>query len=144
MNRIQEDIKIAMKAGKKDDLLALRTLLSEIKNLGINERRELSDEDVAAVIAKAIKQRRDSIEQFKNGGRHDLAAKEQEQIDLYTAYRPAQLERAEIEQIVAKAIADTGASSRKQMGMVMQQVMPQVKGRADGALVNRIVSEKLP
>jgi uncharacterized protein YqeY len=143
MTRLQEDIKAAMKAQEKDTLLALRTLMSEIKNLSINERRELEDPDVAAVIAKAIKQRQDSIEQFKMGRRDDLVAREQEQIDLYKKYQPEQLARSDIEKIVGEAIAATGATTKKEIGAVMKEVMPRVKGRADGKLVNQIVSEKL-
>jgi uncharacterized protein YqeY len=143
INRLQEDIKAAMKAREKETLLALRTLMSEIKNLSINERRELDDADVASVIAKAIKQRQDSIEQFKKGNRDDLVAREQQQVDLYRKYQPQQLERSDIEKIVAEAIAATGVTTKKEMGRVMKEVMPQVKGRADGKLVNQIVSEKL-
>ena len=143
-NRIQENIKAAMKAGRKEELLALRTLMSEIKNLAINERRELEDGDVAQVIAKAIKQRQDSIEQFTKGGRDDLARREQEQIDLYKNYQPRQLDRADLEPIIAGAIEQTGASSKKDMGKVMKEVMARVKGQADGKLVNIMVAEKLP
>ncbi len=144
MIRMQEDIKAAMKAGQKESLLAMRTLLSEIKNLSINERRELDDTDVAGVIAKSIKQREESIEHFRKGGREDLVEREQQQIELYKNYLPKQLQRCEIEAIVAEAIAQTGAATKKDMGKVMKAIMPQVKGRADGKLVNQVVSEKLP
>ncbi|MFP4417115.1 MAG: GatB/YqeY domain-containing protein [Fibrobacterota bacterium] len=137
------DIKQAMKERQQEKLLALRTLHSEIKNLQINERRELSDADIGAVIGKAIKQRNDSIEQFKNAGRDDLAQKEQFQIGLYRQYLPKQLEKEEIEKLVEEVILKTGASGKKDMGAVMKELMPLVKGRADGKVVSSIVNQKL-
>lgn len=143
-NKLLADIKSAMKAREKEKLLALRTLNAEIKNLAIERRKEeLDDSDVASVVAKAIKQRQDSIEQFKAAGREDLAAKEQAQIDLYKDYQPQQLDTAEIEKIVSTAIEETQAEGKKDMGKVMKVVMPQVRGRADGKVVNQIVAGKL-
>ncbi|MFW5774798.1 MAG: GatB/YqeY domain-containing protein [Chitinivibrionales bacterium] len=143
LDTLLQDIKQAMKDREQDKLLALRTLHSEIKNLQINERRELSDADIGAIISKAIKQRNDSVEQFKNAGRDDLAQKEIFQIELYKNYLPKQLEKEDIERLVDEAIAKTGASGKKDMGAVMKELMPQVKGRADGKLVSSIVNQKL-
>jgi uncharacterized protein len=143
LDTLLSDIKAAMKAQEKDRLLALRTLHSEIKNLELIEQKELNDGNVAGVVAKAIKQRMESIEQFKAANRNDLVEKEQAQADIYKKYLPAQLSKEEIEAIVAAAIAEAGAQGKQDMGKVMKIVMPQVKGRADGKLVNEIVAQKL-
>jgi uncharacterized protein YqeY len=143
LDTLLSDIKAAMKAQEKDRLLALRTLHSEIKNLELIEQKELSDGNVAGVVAKAIKQRMESIEQFKAGNRNDLVEKEQAQADIYKKYLPAQLTKEEIEGVVAAAVAEAGAQGKQDMGKVMKIVMPQVKGRADGKLVNEIVAQKL-
>ncbi|HUI91560.1 MAG TPA: GatB/YqeY domain-containing protein [Chitinivibrionales bacterium] len=137
------DIKAAMKSQEKEKLLALRTLHSEIKNLELMERKELDDGNVAGVIAKAIKQRMESIEQYKTAGRTDLVEKEQAQADLYKKYLPGQLTKEEIEGIIDRAVAEAGAQGKADMGRVMKIVMPQVKGRADGKTVNETVARKL-
>lgn len=137
------DIKAAMKAQEKDKLLALRTLHSEIKNLELIEQKELNDANIAGIIAKAIKQRAESIEQYKAANRTDLVATEQFQMDLFKKYLPAQLAKEEIEAIVTKAVAEAGAQGKADMGKVMKLVMPLVKGKADGKLVNEIVGAKL-
>ena len=143
LDRILADIKDAMKARDSERLTMLRTLHSDIKNVEINERREITDADVATVLSKGIKQRTESIEQYRGAGREDLAAKEQAEVDCYTSYLPEQLERAEIEAIVDRAIEEAQASTKKDIGKVMKIVMPQVKGKADGKAVNEIVNAKL-
>lgn len=143
LDALLADIKAAMKAREKDRLLALRTLHSEIKNLQLSEQKELSDGNVAGVVAKAIKQRMESLSQYKAANRGDLVAQEQAQADTYKKYLPAQLTKEEIEAIVAAAIAEAQAQGKQEMGKVMKIVMPQVKGRADGKLVNEIVAQKL-
>lgn len=143
LDTLLADIKTAMKAQEKDRLLALRTLHSEIKNLELIEQKELNDGNVAGVVAKAIKQRMESIEQFKAANRNDLVEKEQAQADIYKKYLPAQLTKEEIEPIVAAAVAEAGAQGKQDLGKVMKIVMPQVKGRADGKLINEIVAQKL-
>ncbi len=143
LDALLADIKTAMKAQEKEKLLSLRTLHAEIKNLDLLERKELSDGNIAGVIAKAIKQRAESAEQFRAAGRADLADREQFQIGLFTKYLPAQLSKEEIEAIVVKAVAEAQARGKQDMGKVMKLVMPQVKGRADGKLVNDIVAAKL-
>jgi uncharacterized protein len=143
LDALLTDIKVAMKAQEKDRLLALRTLHSEIKNLELIEQKELNDGNVAGVVAKAIKQRMESIEQFKAANRNDLVEKEQAQADIYKKYLPAQLTKEEIESVVAAAVAEAGAQGKQDLGKVMKIVMPQVKGRADGKLVNEIVAQKL-
>ena len=143
LDQILDDIKTAMKAQDKEKLMALRLLHSEIKNVGINERRDPTDEDTLNVIARLIKQRQEAIEQFKQGGRDDLVAKDTLQLEVYRSYQPEQMTEDEIAALVDEAIAASGASSKKDMGSVMKLLMPQVKGRADGQVVNAIVSQKL-
>ena len=144
LDRILADIKEAMKAKESDKLMALRTLHAAIKDQTVNAGLEASDETVTAVIAKAIKQRTDSVEQFSTAGRTDLVEKEQKEIDLFRVYQPRQMDRAEIEVAVRECIAESGAVSKKDMGKVMQALMPKVKGRADGKLVNQVVLSLLP
>ena len=143
LDKLLQDIKTAMKARDKESLLALRTLHSEIKNVAINGKREATDDDVVSVLARAIKQRKDAIVQFREGGRDDLVAKEQAQIDLYRTYQPAQLDGAELEALIGKTIADVGAETKSDMGKVMKALMPIVKGKADNKLVSQIVMSKL-
>lgn len=139
MDQLLADIKTAMKAQEHENVVALRTLNAAIKDQTVNAGLEITDEAVAAVVAKAIKQRADAIEQFAAAGRQDLVDKEQKQVDLYRKYQPKQLDRAEIEALVRQCIAESGAASKKEMGKVMQLLMPKVKGCADGKLVNQIV-----
>jgi uncharacterized protein YqeY len=143
LEQLLGDIKTAMKSKEKEKLSALRFLHAEIKNVGINERREPTDEDVLNVIGRLVKQRQEAIEQFQKGGRDDLVAQETFQLDVYRTYQPEQLSEAEIAELVEQAIAATGASGKKDMGNVMKAVMSQVKGRAEGKVVNAIVSRKL-
>ncbi|MGQ4810469.1 putative protein YqeY [Candidatus Entotheonellaceae bacterium PAL068K] len=143
LDRILTDIKAAMKAQEKDKVLALRLLHAEIKTLAINERREPTDDDTLSVIARLIKQRQEAIELFTKGGRDDLVAEETFQLEVYRAYQPAQLTEDELVGLVDQAIAATGAVSQQDRGQVMKTLMPQVKGRADGKVVNALVSQKL-
>jgi uncharacterized protein YqeY len=143
LDTLLADIKSAMKAQEKDKLLALRTMHSEIKNLELIEQKELNDGNVAAVISKAIKQRMESIELYKAANRNDLVVLEQAQADIYKKYLPSQLTKEDIETIIVAAIAEAGAKGKQDMGKVMKIVMPQVKGKADGKLVNEIAMQKL-
>jgi len=144
MDQLMADIKTAMKAQASETVVALRTLHAAIKDQTVNAGVEVTDEVVAAVVAKAIKQRADAIEQFAAAGRQDLVDKEQKQVDLYRKYQARQLDRAEIEALVRQCIAESGAASKKEMGKVMQLLMPKVKGCADGKLVNQVVLALLP
>ena len=144
MDQLMADIKTAMKAQASETLVALRTLHAAIKDQTVNAGVEVTDEVVAAVVAKAIKQRTDAIEQFAAAGRQDLVDKEQKQVGLYRKYQARQLDRAEIEALVRQCIAESGAASKKEMGKVMQLLMPKVKGCADGKLVNQVVLALLP
>ena len=138
-DRITEDMKTAMRAGDKERLAAVRLLLAAIKQREVDERITLDDGQVLAVIEKMIKQRREAISQFESGGRSDLVAKETAEIGVLQGYLPTQLTPAEIDALIAEAIAATGAASIKDMGKVMGFVKPKAQGRADlGALSARI------
>lgn len=142
--KLQEDIKEAMKARDQEKLLALRTLSSDIKKIAIDAgRRDPSDEDVLAAVARAIKQREDSADQFRNAGRDELAERESAQVAWIRAYQPVQLTEDEIRAIVSEVVSEAGASSKKDMGKVMAALMPRVKGKADGKLVQSVVNSLL-
>ena len=137
--RITEDMKSAMRAGAKERLGTSRMLQAAIKQREVDERISRDDAQVLSVIEKMLKQRKESIAQFELGGRPDLAAKEQAEIDLLTVYLPAQLSSAEVDALVTAAIASTGAASVKDMGKVMAVVKAQAAGRTDmGAISARI------
>ncbi len=142
-DRLIQDMKEAMKARDQLRLSTLRLLISEIKNKEIDAKGELKDEDILAIIQKAVKQRQDSIAQYEKGGRQDLADKEKAELEILKAYLPEELSQEEILEIIDQAIAATGASSPKEMGKVMREVMPKVKGRADGKVVNELVRKRL-
>jgi hypothetical protein len=141
--KLTEDMKTAMKAKDTAGLSTIRMLISSIKNKEIDQRRELTEDEVASVISTAVKQRRDSIEQFKAGGRQDLVDKEEAEVAVLLSYLPQQLTEDEIRDIVKSAIAETSSTSAKDMGKVMKAIMPKTKGKADGALVNKAVKELL-
>lgn len=139
--RITEDMKSAMRAGEKDRLSCIRMLQAGIKQREVDERIELDDAQVLAVIDKMIKQRRESVTQFEAGNRADLVAKESAEIALLTSYLPAQLGAADLDAMIRDAIASTSAASMKDMGKVMGVLKPKVQGRTDmGALSARIKS----
>ena len=139
LDTLLADIKTAMKSQNPDLLSALRMLHSQIKDATTNAGKDPTDDAVAVIVAKAIKQRADSVDQFKAAARADLADKEQREIEWFRKYQPQQLDQAAIEAIVRKVVAETGAAGKKDLGKVMQALMPQVKGRSDGKLVNQVV-----
>ncbi|MFO7306747.1 MAG: GatB/YqeY domain-containing protein [Gammaproteobacteria bacterium] len=141
--RITEDMKNAMRAKDTERLSTIRMITSAIKQREVDERITLDDAQVLAVIEKMIKTRKESIAQFRKGGREDLAAKEEKEVELLQSYLPEQLSEAEIEKIIADAIAQTGASSIKDMGKVMALVKQQAQGRADMSAVSAKVKAKL-
>lgn len=132
-----------MKARAELKVSTLRLITSSIKNKEIDERKELDDEGVLAVLTTAAKQRRDSIDQFEKGGRQDLADKEKAELVIIQEYLPQQLSKEEVAAFIREAIAETGAAGAKDMGKVMKALMPKVKGKADGKLVNELVKELL-
>src|SRR5215510_8325507 len=147
--RINADLTAAMKAKDAERLGVVRMLKARLLEAEVELRAtrgtdyQLADPEAIGVIASYAKQRRDSIDAYRNAGRADLAAKEEVELGLITQYLPAQLSEEEIRTLVREAIAAAGASSAKDMGSVMKALMPKVKGAADGALVNRIVRELL-
>jgi uncharacterized protein YqeY len=141
--RITEDMKTAMRAGEKERLATIRMALAAIKQREVDERISLDDTQVLSVLEKMIKQRREAVVQFASGGRADLVAKENAEIALLQGYLPAQMSEADIDALIAAAIAATGAASVKDMGKVMAVVKPQAQGRADMGAVSARVKQKL-
>lgn len=141
--QIIDDMKAAMKGGEKARLGVIRLITAAIKQREVDERIELDDEQVLIVLDKMVKQRRDSIKQYTDAGREDLAAIEEAEVEIIQAYLPAALSENEIASIVEAAIAQTGASSMADMGKVMGIVKPQVQGRGDMGAVSGIVKQKL-
>jgi len=141
--QITEDMKAAMRAKDSARLSAIRLLLAAIKQREVDERRELPDADVLAVIEKMVKQRRDSIAQFTAGNRMDLVATEQGELDVLQAYQPQQMTDAEIDDAVAAAIASTGATGPAAMGKVMAELKGRLAGRADMSAVSARVKARL-
>jgi uncharacterized protein YqeY len=144
MERLNQDLKQAMKDKAALKLSVIRMVKAALKNEEINLGRPLSDEDELTILTRELKQRRESLHEFEKAGREELASKAREEIEVLSAYMPAQLSEEEVRAVVREAIAATNAASRKEMGKVMGAVMPKVKGRADGTLVQKIVSEELP
>jgi len=143
LQNIDKNVAEALKAGDKLTVTVLRGLKSDLKYRRIEKRDELTDDDIMAVLTHAAKQRRDSIEQFAAGGREDLVAKERAELEIIQAYLPQQLSEDELREIISAAIAETGAASPAQLGLVMKVVMPKVKGVADGKLINKLATELL-
>jgi len=141
--RITQDMKDAMRAGEKERLGYIRMLQAAIKQREVDERIMLDDTQVLAVVEKMIKQRREAIVQFESGGRADLAAKEQTKITLLQTYMPEQLAAAEVEALVVAAIAETSATTVKDMGKVMALVKTRAAGRADMGAVSNLIKSKL-
>ena len=143
LSKLNDDMKTAMKAKEKETLQVIRMLKASLQNEQIKVGRDLTDDEDLSVLAREMKQRRDSLSEFEKAGREDLAEKAKGEITIVEKYLPAQLTEDEIRQIVAAAIEKTGAASPKEFGKVMGVVMPQVKGKADGNQVNAIVKELL-
>lgn len=141
--QIDRDMVKALKGGDKDRLTVLRGLKSDLKYKKIEIGEELTDERAIEVLSSAAKRRRDSIEQFGKGGREDLVKKEEFELEVINSYLPKQLSEEELRQMAEAAIAEVGADSPKQMGQVMKVLVPRVKGRADGKLVNKLITELL-
>ena len=141
--RITEDMKTAMRSGEKDRLAVIRLLQAAIKQREVDERITLDDGQITAVLEKMIKQRKESIVAFEKGGRADLVAKETGEIAVLQPYLPAQLSDAELDALIAEAIASTGAASIKDMGKVMGVVKGKAAGKADMGAVGARIKAKL-
>ena len=143
LDKINTDLKAAMRAREELRLLVLRTLLSSINYAEIAKQKKLDDAGIIEVVGKEIKQRRESIEAYDKGNRPDLSTKEKAELAILQEYMPAQMSREEITAIVEKVIAEVGPTGPGDKGKVMQKLMPQVKGKADGNEVNSIVTDLL-
>ena len=142
--RIQEDMKNAMRSGAHDELKVIRLILSAIKQIEVDSRISIEDDNqVLDILNKMMKQRRDSISQFEQGGRKDLADIENAEIEILTQYLPEQLNESEIDSIVQETIKENGAADITKMGMVMSIVKEKVKGQADMAVVSQKVKASL-
>lgn len=132
LSRIEENLKTALKSGDKKRVSTLRLLLAALKNEKIQVQRELTEEEVEAAIRRAVKQRREAIEQYRRGGREDLAASEEEELAILEAYLPKGLSEADLEQAIRGIIAEKGYASGKDVGLVMKELMAQHRGKVDG------------
>jgi uncharacterized protein YqeY len=145
--RLEQDLKEAMRARQADRLSVLRMLKSALMNAAIEggggPQGKLADAEATAVIRKQVKQRQDSIESFRKGGREDQAAKEQAEIDLLNTYLPQPLDAAALGALIDEAIRETGATTKAQMGAVMKALGPKVAGRADGKTLSQEVQKRL-
>jgi uncharacterized protein YqeY len=147
--KIQTEFKDSFKAKNPVKLGVFKMLQAEIKNAEIAKRTKLgkeillSDEEILEVVSREIKKRKDAIEMYEKAGRNELVEKEKKEMEILSIYLPEQLSEKEIRQMAEKAIEQSGAVSQKEMGKVMAILMPQIKGRADGALVNKIIKELL-
>jgi len=136
-------MKQAMKNKEKDKLVVIRMIKAAIQNESIKLGRDLSEEDELSVLSREVKQRKDSLHEFEKAGREDLVDKIRAELKHVEIYMPEQLSEEELAEIVKQAIVDTRASSKKEMGKVMAALMPKVKGKADGSLVNKLVQQHL-
>lgn len=141
--RLNEDMKQAMKSKDKFTLSTIRMVRSTIKYLEIDLKRTLDDNEVLDILSREIKQRKDALQEFESAGRDELAASTKAEIEIIIKYLPEQLSEEEIKVIVQQTIQETYASSKSEMGKVMSALMPKVKGRADGKLVNQAVLQFL-
>ena len=140
---ITDAMKDAMRAKDKPRLSTVRLMLSELKRIEVDERIDLPEDRIISVLDKMIKQRRDSVKQYNDGGRPELADIESAEIEVIQEFMPKALSEAEITDIINKAIADSGASSMQDMGKVMNSARPQMAGRADMAVVSQLVKQQL-
>ena len=143
LNRLNDDIKVAMKAKDKETLSVLRMMKASIQNEEIKKGESLSPDEELTVLSREMKQRKDSLQEFKQANRDDLVDKVSAEITIVEKYLPEQLSEDELRDIVSSAIDETGASSMKDFGKVMGAVMPKTKGKADGQSVNALVKEYL-
>jgi len=141
--RLNEDMKQAMRDKDKFKLSTIRMIRSTIKYLEIDLKRTLDEDEVLDILSREIKQRKDALQEFEKAGRDELAASTKAEIEIIHKYLPEQLTEEEIKVIVQQTIQETGASSKSEMGKVMSALMPKVKGRADGKLVNQAVQQFL-
>ena len=143
LERLNNDMKQAMKNKEKDKLSVIRMLKASIQNEALKLRQELTDDEELTVLSRELKQRKDSLQEFENAGRSDLVDKVRTELVYVEAYMPEQLSEEEISKIVKQTIEEVNATSKADMGRVMGALMPKVKGKADGSLVNKLVQQHL-
>ena len=141
--RLTDDMKTAMKAGDKDTLSVVRRAIAAMQNARIEKREDLDEQEEIKVIRSIAKQHKESIEQFRAAGREDLATKEEAELEILSTYLPAEMDQAQLEALVDAAIAESGASSMKDMGGVIKIVMAKAEGQAEGGAVSALVKGKL-
>lgn len=142
-SRLKSDMVVAMKAKDKDRLATIRLLNAAIKQIEIDEKKDLSDADVLALLDKQAKQRRESIKQFLEAGREELAKQEQDELEIIQTYLPEQLSEAELAKLVSEAVAESQAASMQDMGKVMAILKPKVQGRCDMGAMSKLVKDAL-
>lgn len=144
LEQLNSDMKLMMKNREKDKLVVIRMVKASLQNEAIKLKKDsLTGDEELTVLSREIKQRKDSLHEFSKANRLDLVDKVQKEIDILDVYLPEQLSEEELQTIVKETITETGASSKADMGKVMSAIMPKVKGKTDGAVINRLVSEQL-
>ncbi|MGJ7921419.1 GatB/YqeY domain-containing protein [Neobacillus sp. LXY-4] len=143
LERLNNDMKQAMKNKEKDKLSVIRMIKASLQNEAIKLGRELVEEEELTVLSREMKQRKDSLHEFEKAGREDLAEKLRTELTFVELYMPKQLSEEEVAEIVKQTISEVGATSKAEMGKVMSAIMPKVKGKADGTLVNKLVQQHL-
>ncbi|MFJ7679290.1 GatB/YqeY domain-containing protein [Peribacillus sp. NPDC097264] len=143
LERLNNDMKQAMKNKEKDKLSVIRMLKASLQNEALKQRQDLTDDEELTVLSRELKQRKDSLQEFENAGRSDLVDKVRTELGYVEAYMPEQLSEEEISEIVKSTIEEVNATSKADMGRVMGALMPKVKGKADGSLVNKLVQQHL-
>ncbi|SER70664.1 GatB/YqeY domain-containing protein [Salipaludibacillus aurantiacus] len=143
LDQLNEDMKEAMRNKEKQRLLVIRSVKSSIQNESINKGKELTDDEILTVLNREMKQRKESLHEFEQANRQDLADKTNAEIQILTEYMPSQLTEEELQQVVNETIEEVGAESKADMGKVMGAIMPKVKGRADGSKVKELVQQSL-
>ncbi|HKZ57554.1 MAG TPA: GatB/YqeY domain-containing protein [Thermodesulfovibrionales bacterium] len=141
--RLDDDLKAAMKSSDSLKTSVLRMIKAAIKNKQVEKRKDLSDEEIISVLSTLTKQRRESIDLFSKGGREDLAEKEKQELEMLQLYLPGQLSPEDLDRIIMEAINESSAEGVKDIGKVMRLIMPRVQGAADGKVVNQRVKELL-
>lgn len=144
LDRLNDDMKQAMKNKEKEKLSVLRMLKAALQNEAIKlGKSPLSEDEELTVLSRELKQRKDSLQEFENAGRSDLVEKVKTEIEIVQSYMPTSLTEDELRELIEQTIKEVGASSKADMGKVMGAIMPKVKGRADGSLVNKLVQQQL-
>ncbi|MDF1508308.1 GatB/YqeY domain-containing protein [Robertmurraya sp. DFI.2.37] len=143
LERLNQDMKQAMKNKEKDKLSVIRMVKASLQNEAIKLGHELSEDEELTVLSREVKQRKDSLHEFDKAGREDLVEKIRTELQYVEEYMPKQLSEEEISNIVKETVAEVGATSKAEMGKVMAAIMPKVKGKADGSLVNKLVQQHL-